>query len=300
MPTRRVLVSPFSAKQQANWPASTWLLLAASLLGLAAFLYPFILPSLLRVIGTPARVPGVEGPLVLAGVAMCCVLLVVTRFASARQLTANPAKTAALLGAVVALDATLRLVPSLGGATSIFLLIILVGAVFGAELGFLTGALTLLLSAFLTGGVGPWLPFQMLGAGWVGLGAAWLPRGHRGYPHLVSLILYGIGSGFLYGALLSLYSWPFASPGLAESSTLFWHPGLGLGDTIHRYASFYLVTSFSHDALRAIGNGLLLLALGPPLVRTLERGRRRLSWRQPQGPSRAARSPAAGIRRGPH
>ncbi|MDQ3410842.1 MAG: hypothetical protein M3509_01855, partial [Chloroflexota bacterium] len=101
MPIRRVLVSPSSAKHQANWPASTWLLFAGSLLGLAAFLYPFILPSLLRAIGTPARLPGVEGPLVLAGVALCCVFLLVTRFAAARQLTANPAKTAALLGAIV-------------------------------------------------------------------------------------------------------------------------------------------------------------------------------------------------------
>ena len=28
----------------------------------------------------------------------------------------------------------------------------------------------------ITGGVGPWLPFQMIAAGWVGFGAGWLPR----------------------------------------------------------------------------------------------------------------------------
>ena len=38
------------------------------------------------------------------------------------------------------------------------------------------GNTTMFASAILTGGVGPWLPFQMLAAGWVGLGAGVLPR----------------------------------------------------------------------------------------------------------------------------
>jgi energy-coupling factor transport system substrate-specific component len=40
-----------------------------------------------------------------------------------------------------------------------FLLIILTGYVFGARVGFLMGALSLMVSALITGGVGPWLPF---------------------------------------------------------------------------------------------------------------------------------------------
>ena len=35
---------------------------------------------------------------------------------------------------------------------------------FGPALGFLLGSTALLTSALLTGGVGPWLPFQMLAA----------------------------------------------------------------------------------------------------------------------------------------
>ena len=42
--------------------------------------------------------------------------------------------------------------------------------------GFALGSTTLFASALLTGGVGPWLPFQMLAASWVGLGAGLLPR----------------------------------------------------------------------------------------------------------------------------
>ena len=41
----------------------------------------------------------------------------------------------------------------------------------GVPSAFLLGVLTLLVSAILTGGVGPWLPYQMFTAGWVGLSA---------------------------------------------------------------------------------------------------------------------------------
>jgi energy-coupling factor transport system substrate-specific component len=252
-------------RQRRHDSGTNWLVVIVTLLSLAAFLYPFR----------------------LAGVASLCLVVLLTQLGPSRRLSASSAKVAALLGAVIALDASLRLLPSLGGASPVFLLIILAGSAFGAQLGFLTGALTLLLSAFLTGGIGPWLPFQMIGAGWIGLAAAWIPRPRSPQQRPVGLILYGIGSGFLYGALLNLYSWPFAAPGLDETATLFWHPGLGLTDTIQRYASFYLVTSFSHDALRALGNGVLLLTLGPPLLTTLTRARRRLSW-QPAPASRPA------------
>ena len=45
----------------------------------------------------------------------------------------------------------------------------------GRRSGSCSGATTLFASALLTGGVGPWLPFQMLGAAWVGWGAGLLP-----------------------------------------------------------------------------------------------------------------------------
>ena len=44
--------------------------------------------------------------------------------------------------------------------------------------GFVLGALTMFASALITGGVGPWLPFQMFGAAWVGFFAGCLPRAH--------------------------------------------------------------------------------------------------------------------------
>ena len=80
------------------------------------------------------------------------------------------AKAVALLGVLAACGAALRL-PSGGvaGFEPVFFLLIPAGRVLGRGFGFVLGALTLFVSALLTGGVGPWLPFQMLGRGLGGL-----------------------------------------------------------------------------------------------------------------------------------
>jgi len=260
----------------------------ASVVGLAAFLYPFLLPVVRRT-GDAGAHAG-DAPLVLAGVTGLCLLAIVAELGDAERASGSgaAAKTAALLGVLVAIDATLRLAPSLLGASPIFLLIMLVGAVYGPSLGFQMGVLTLLLSAFLTGGLGPWLPFQMLGAGWMGLTAGWFPRLSRGdgpgrgdvapRRRLLLLAAFGAVWGLLYGALLNLYFWPFAAPGLATDAGLYWSPDLSFTETVSRYARFYLVTSFGYDLFRAAGNAALVLALGGPILRTLERFRSRFAW----------------------
>jgi energy-coupling factor transport system substrate-specific component len=142
------------------------------------------------------------------------------------------------------------------------------------------GALTLFVSALLTGGLGPWLPYQMLGAGWVGMTAGWLPRsaevGSR--RELLMLAAFGGAWGFLYGAVLNLMEWPFAAPGLTERAGLYWVPGMSTVETLHAYARFYLTTSLVYDAFRAAANVVLVLALGRPILRLLERYRLRFTW----------------------
>src|ERR1700716_4317218 len=137
----------------------------------------------------------------------------------------------AVLAALVAIDATLRLVIVIGllGFSPIFFLIIAGGFVMGPSFGFASGALTLLLSAVLTAGLGPWLPYQMLAAGWVGMGAGYLGRiTHRSTsPWPIALLCaYGATAGFAYGLLLDLWEWPLLVA--AGSSPLSWAPGIGL------------------------------------------------------------------------
>jgi len=249
-------------------------LVLASLGGLAAFLYPFLLPAF----GIePARGNQLAVPLLFAVLALLSVAVLVSEVLQAEQHRGDAARFVALLAVLVALDAALRFVPSFIGASPIFPLIILSGYVFGARFGFAMGALTLLVSAILTGGIGPWLPYQMLCAGWIGQSAGWLPK-RQGWPRRLLLVAFGATWGFLFGALMNLWFLSFIAPGVTESAGLYWTPGMSLVETVRAYARFYLATSLLFDGTRAIGNAVLLLLLGDPLCVILERWRLRLSW----------------------
>ena len=268
---------------------ATWIVLLASGIGLGGFFYPFLLPALEQVTGD-RDAHASDAPLLFAVVTMLCAVAILVELGDVGSGSGAMSKRVALLGALVAIDATLRLAPTFLGASPIFPLIVLVGAVFGPAFGFQMGALTLLVSGFLTGGVGPYLPYEMLGAGWVGLTAGWLPRPARFSWWIALLAVFAAGWGFLYGALLNLWFWPFAAPGVETDAGLYWIPGMSAGETFRHYAKFYLVTSLGYDLFRAIANAVLVLALGGPLLRVLERFRRRFGWE----PWTAFEAPAAG------
>ena len=140
------------------------------------------------------------------------------------------------------------------------------------------GSLTLLLSAAITAGVGPWLPFQMLCAGWVGVVAGWLPKWKSARVELAAAVTCGAVAGFAYGALMNLYSWPFAAPGLSDDVGLYWSPSLSVGESVEHYAAFYVTASLVHDATRALATGLLIMFAGRPVLRLLRRFRDRVAW----------------------
>ncbi|GAB4522631.1 MAG: ECF transporter S component [Anaerolineales bacterium] len=246
--------------------------LLAGLLGLAAFIAPFLRPS--------AGSAQARSPLVLT----LLLLLAFLALALETQAQAAGTQALALLGSLVALNAGLRFVetvlPGPGGFSPIFFLILLVGYVFGARLGFLMGALTLFVSALFTGGVGPWLPAQMFAAGWVGMSAPLVrplvrPLAAR-WPRteVYALAALGVVWGFVFGAVMNLWFWPLAV-GPAEQS---WQAGLSLRQAVGRYVTFYAVTSFGWDAMRAAGNAALILLLGPATLHALRRFQSRTFW----------------------
>ncbi len=253
--------------------------LVASLAGIASFAYPFLIPALEPV--AENRAHSTDAPLLFAAVILLALLSILITFEPGSDGTRlqQAAKSTALLGVLVALDATLRLVPTFLGASPIFPMIMLTGAVFGSAMGFQMGALTLLISAFLTGGVGPWLPFQMMAAGWVGLTAGWLPRPNNRRWQLAILSTFAAFWGFAYGAIMNLWSWPFAAPGQTVDAGLYWSPSLSAIESLQHYAQFYLVTSAAYDLFRAVANVALILILGPAVLATLERFNDRFIWR---------------------
>ncbi len=254
------------------------IVLSASLVGILAFLYPFLLPVIEPI--PENRVRSSEAPFLFLIVTALCLAAIAFEFrptADAASLQ-SAAKTTALLGVLVAADAALRLIPTFLGASPIFLLIMLTGVAFGPVVGFQMGTLTLLLSAFMTGGIGPWLPFQMLVAGWIGLTAGYLPLPASTARKIAVLAAFGALWGFGYGAIMNLWSWPFTAPGLTEDVGLYWSPSLSASESVEHYLRFYLVTSIWYDAFRALGNVALVIVLGLPILKTLERYRRQFSW----------------------
>ena len=89
------------------------------------------------------------------------------------------------------------------------------------------------------------------------------------------LCTFGFVWGLLYGLIMNIYFWPFATGPAAQT----WAPGLGLWETLRHYAVFYAVTSLGWDMARAVGNVALILLLGPATVRALTRFRRRFHFK---------------------
>lgn len=267
---------------QRRWPwpgmpsRAGLVVLVASVVGLAGFFGPFLLP-LAQGEDASSSAHTSDAPLLFA-VLTCLSLVAMLVVVSDQAGGSGRAKTVALLGVLVAIDASLRLLPSVLGASPVFLLIILVGAVFGSTMGFQMGTMTLLLSALLTGGIGPWLPFQMIVSGWIGMSAGWLPRVSSPRVRIGMLAAFGAIWGLAFGVLMNLWFWPFAAPGVEADAGLYWLPGLSFAETVVRYARFYAVTSLAFDAFRAVGNIVLMLALGPAVIRLLERYRVRFTW----------------------
>ncbi|MEE8522691.1 MAG: ECF transporter S component [Thermoanaerobaculia bacterium] len=247
----------------------------ASALGLWAFLHPFfgLSGGALSPSGDRAAAHAQDAPLVLLGLVGLCLLVVIANLETRRM----DARVVAVLGVLVGINASLRLVSGPLGASATFFLPILCGYVFGADFGFLLASLSVLAAALLTGGVGPWLPFQMFATGWCGMISGWLPRldGRLGIA-CAMLAVWGGLVGFLFGAIINLWFWPYLVP---TNTAHHWQAGIGLTETLVRYAVFYLATSSWWDAGRAVGNVILLLALGPPVLRLLRRFQRRFQFR---------------------
>jgi energy-coupling factor transport system substrate-specific component len=183
-------------------------------------------------------------------------------------------KAVALLGVLAACGTALRLPSGVTGFEPVFFLLIPAGRVLGKGFGFVLGALTLFASALLTGGVGPWLPFQMIGAAWVGFGAGCLPRA-GGRRELVLLATYGFVAGLAYGFLLNLWFWPIGSSAGSQVSFV---EGAGFAENLRRYWAFYLTTSLGWDLPRAVGNALLVLVAGRPVINALRRVSRKAAF----------------------
>ncbi|GLW72392.1 ABC transporter permease [Kitasatospora phosalacinea] len=256
---------------------SALLLALVSAIGAAAFGWPLLAARSSDLVGHSADAPWLFAllmPLLLA--------VAVAQLSENRDATGAPgldAKAVAMLGVLAAAGAALR---PLGGGTAglepMFFLMVLAGRALGPGFGFVLGALAMFASGLLTGGVGPWLPFQMLTMGWVCLGAGLLPGAARlrGRAELLLLAAYGVLASVGYGTVMNLQGWPYIG-GLGLSISFV--PGDPLPANLTRFVLYCLTTSLGWDLSRAVLTAVLCLTVGGALLRTLRRATRRAAFR---------------------
>ena len=248
-----------------RWQGAVSLLLV-TVVGIASFGWPFMVdPSV-------GLAHGQDAPWLFA-VLLGLLALVVLAEVSAGQLDA---RAVAVLGVLAAMGGALRVLSAgTAGLEPMFFLLVLAGRVLGRSAGFVLGALAVLTGAFLTGGVGPWLPFQMIAAGWVALGAALLPPAN-GRVERTMLAAYGLVAGLVYGAVMNLWFWPFM--GASAPTGAGFVPGADVTSNLGHYAAFYLATSLGWDVPRGVLTAALVLVAGRPVLATLRRAVRRAAF----------------------
>lgn len=268
-------------------------------IGLLALLHPFLMAAFQPQAGAAGAV---NTPLLMTALVTLCFLALIFEV----QGHTVGAKIIALLGVLVAINSVLRFVevsiPGPGGFTPVFFLIVLTGYVFGARFGFLMGALTLLVSALITGGIGPWLPGQMFTAGWMGLLAplAWflvrLMGGTRGSRReLLVLAVFAGLCGLAFGVVINLWFWPYMT-GPADQ---YWQAGVGFAETVRRYAVYYLATSLLWDVFAIGGNVVLVLLFGATTLAALRRFQQRFGFDYQPGAAPEMRAAADRSRSAP-
>jgi energy-coupling factor transport system substrate-specific component len=247
---------------------ATSIFILSAIIGIGVFLYPIILPTSSLLTGS---LPGDFQQ--SQALTMVLLTLTITVLLLEVQGQSTSAKMIAAMGLLIAATSVLRFlevaIPGPGGFSPIFVPIIIAGYVFGARFGFLMGALTMFVSALLTGGVGPWLPYQMFATGWVGLTAGLLPEIENSVLQLTMLAVFAFIWGILYGLIMNLYYWPFLSGAMTAGV----QSVQGIGTILANYGAFYLTTSLVWDLTRAVGNLILMIALGLPAVSALQRFR---------------------------
>ncbi len=251
-------------------PKASVLLAVTSLVGVAGFCWPLLIQGT----SATAQAHSADAPWIFLAVLPLLLAVVLSELSEGSL----DAKAIALLGILAACGAALRVPsPGVAGFEPVFFLLIPAGRVLGRGFGFVLGALTIAVSALITGGVGPWLPFQMFGAAWMGFGAGCLPPA-RGRAELWLLAGYAAVAGLLYGALLNLWFWPF---GAGTATSFSFVPGAGFLHNLHSFVLFDATTSLGFDIPRAVTNAVLVLVLGRPVLGALRRASRRAAFDAP-------------------
>ena len=244
---------------------NTSVLAIASLFSIAGFVWPFFYAG--------QDLPRTQFFFWIA--IFAAIVLVILEISSAGL----DAKSVALLGVLAALISALR--PLGAGAVGIepmWFVLILSARVFGASFGFLLGIISMFASALLTGGLGPWLGYQMFAAAWIGMAAGLLPKRISGKSEIAMLLVFGACAAGVFGLLMDLQFWPWA---LASNTQLSYIPGGSISENLGRFITFHFASAMAWDIPRAIFTCVLIGFTGPSVLSALRRTYTRAAFSTP-------------------
>lgn len=187
-----------------------------------------------------------------AWVTLAALLLACLPFFIRFEKKETDAKTLILISVMIALSVVGRFIfAPLPGFKPVTAMTVLTAMYFGGDAGFMTGALTAVISNFYFG-QGPWTPFQMFSWGIIGLVAGIFAEKLK--KSKVFLALFGALSGILYSLLMDIW-------------TVLWADGYF---NFTRYLAA-LVSSLQFTAVYAVSNVIFLLLLSKPTGKILQR-----------------------------
>lgn len=187
-----------------------------------------------------------------AWISLCVTLLSCVPFFLHFEKNETNTKRLILIAAMVALSVVGRILfTPLPGFKPVTAMVVITAMYFGSEAGFMTGALSAVISNF-SFGQGPWTPFQMFSWGMIGLIGGLLAKPLK--QNKIVLTVYAVISGVLYSLLMDIW-------------TVLWADGYF---NVSRYfAAIISATQFT--VIYAVSNVIFLLLFAKPIGKILER-----------------------------
>lgn len=187
-----------------------------------------------------------------AWISLCVTALSCVPFFLCFEKRETSTKRLVLIAAMVALSVVGRFIfTPLPGFKPVTAVVVITAMYFGSEAGFMTGALSAVISNFYFG-QGPWTPFQMFSWGLIGLIAGLLADPLK--RSRIVLGIYAVISGIMYSLLMDIW-------------TVLWVDGTF---NFTRYLAA-VVSATQFTVIYAVSNLIFLMLFIKPIGKTLER-----------------------------
>lgn len=187
-----------------------------------------------------------------AWISLCVTALSCVPFFLCFEKRETSTKRLVLIATMVALSVVGRFIfTPLPGFKPVTAVVVITAMYFGSEAGFMTGALSAVISNFYFG-QGPWTPFQMFSWGLIGLIAGLLADPLK--RSRIVLGIYAVISGIMYSLLMDIW-------------TVLWVDGTF---NFTRYLAA-VVSATQFTVIYAVSNLIFLMLFIKPIGKTLER-----------------------------